>query len=111
MQTRKTRHQKGALEAHLAHVESVLHIWYRIPQELQSQVILAAQELAIIANENPDNTLFSTLNLVHGARSAGDALSEQREVNKKHGEERRQANAERDLTRLRNKLHDESLRA
>ena len=102
---------EGALEAHLAHVESVLHVWYRVPPELQSQVILAAQELAIIANENPDDTLMASLSLVQGARSSGDALSEQYTANKKRGEDRRQANSERDLTRLRKKLDDELLRA
>ena len=102
---------EAAREAHRAHVESVLHIWYRIPSDLRSEIILAAQELAMLANENPDHTLVATLNLVHGARSAGDALSEQKAANTAKAENRRREKAKQKDQRLRKRLQEESLRA
>ena len=84
-----------------------MHVWYRIPQELRSLVIQAAQELAIIAGENPDDTLPATLNLTHGARSAGQALSELSEANRLKAQKRREARTDKEAKRLRERLHSE----
>ncbi|GIT88483.1 hypothetical protein [Roseobacter sp. OBYS 0001] len=96
-----------AIEAHLELVRAIMFVWYKVPSDLSSMVMRAAEELAILEDRNPDDALMSAILLMQNARGAGEAFSEQYEANKAKADERRRAKGERERQRLTSRLQRE----
>lgn len=101
------KHTKARLEM----IEAVLHIYYKVPPDLQSAIMDAVREIAILNDIDELTAMMAAGEVIDRARGAGTAMSEMREASKADLETRRQKRDKLTRDRTRQRLESETLRA
>lgn len=94
--------------ARLQLIDAMLHVWYRVEPDLQSRVMTAVKEVAMLNDEDESQALQSAYTVLQGSRSAGAALTEQKQAHEARAAKRRAKTEDTEVAKMRKRLRDEA---
>lgn len=98
-------------KARLQMVEALLHVWYRVEPDIQSAVMDAVREIAILNDVDELTAMMTAGQVIDRARGAGTAVSEQIAASKVKLETQRLKREHLTRDRTRERLEREMRRA
>ena len=67
-------HDPSSFEVRLRLVRVILHVWYKVPPELQRLVLDAVRDLAILKGEDDQRAFSDADEILRGARTVAQAM-------------------------------------
>lgn len=96
-------------EAKIEMVASLLHVWFRVRQPLQEQILQSVQELAVIHDEPLDAARLEAFDVIAEGRSVNDELALKRSAGLRQIEMRETVREQARLTRMSERLEREAV--